>query len=257
METKVCTKCDVEKNICEFYVDKQKKFGLSSDCKVCRKKIVKDYKEKNPDKVKQSKQREYVKNIEKYRNRNKKWKNENTKYMVNYLKIYYNKNKEQLLEKQKKYYKSNKDNILKKSQEYVKNNYEKISKSQKKHRDKYKEKLQKYINQYKKKRRQTDIIFKLRENLSHRTREIFKYFNTEKKDKTFEIVGCTPVFLKMHLENQFIDGMGWDNRGEWHIDHIIPLSSAKTEDEIYKLCHYTNLQPLWAEDNLKKSNKIL
>ena len=51
--------------------------------------------------------------------------------------------------------------------------------------------------------------------------------------------------------------MSWDNYGKWHIDHIIPLSSANSEDDIYKLCHYTNLQPLWAEDNLKKSNKIL
>ena len=77
-----------------------------------------------------------------------------------------------------------------------------------------------------------------------------------KKNKTFEIVGCTPKFLKEHLENQFIDGMNWDNRSEWHIDHLVPLSSAKTKDELYKLCHYTNLQPLWAKDNLKKSNKI-
>ena len=51
--------------------------------------------------------------------------------------------------------------------------------------------------------------------------------------------------------------MSWDNYGKWHIDHIIPLSSANSEDDIYKLCNYTNLQPLWAEDNLKKSNKKL
>ena len=50
--------------------------------------------------------------------------------------------------------------------------------------------------------------------------------------------------------------MNWENRNLWHVDHIIPLSSAKTEEELVKLCHYTNLQPLWAEDNLKKSNKI-
>jgi hypothetical protein len=51
--------------------------------------------------------------------------------------------------------------------------------------------------------------------------------------------------------------MCWENRNEWHIDHIVPLSSAKTEDEVYGLCHYTNLQPLWAKDNLQKSNKLL
>jgi hypothetical protein len=51
--------------------------------------------------------------------------------------------------------------------------------------------------------------------------------------------------------------MNWSNRKEWHIDHIIPLSSAKTEEELLKLFHYTNLQPLWANDNIKKSNKIL
>jgi len=51
--------------------------------------------------------------------------------------------------------------------------------------------------------------------------------------------------------------MNLDNQGKWHIDHIIPLSSAKTEGEFYELCHYTNLQPLWAENNIKKSNKII
>ena len=51
--------------------------------------------------------------------------------------------------------------------------------------------------------------------------------------------------------------MSWENHGKWHIDHIIPLSTANTEEDILNLCHYTNLQPLWAEDNIKKSNKIL
>jgi len=57
------------------------------------------------------------------------------------------------------------------------------------------------------------------------------------------------------LEHQFKEGMNWDNQGKWHIDHIIPLSSGNTEEEIIKLCHYTNLQPLWAIDNMKKGSK--
>jgi len=78
-----------------------------------------------------------------------------------------------------------------------------------------------------------------------------------KNSKTYDILGCTPQELKEHLEKQFVEGMTWENRGEWHIDHIIPLSSAKNEDEVYRLCHFTNLQPLWALDNLKKSNKLI
>jgi len=58
------------------------------------------------------------------------------------------------------------------------------------------------------------------------------------------------------MEAKFVDGMNWDNIGEWHIDHIIPLSSAETEQEIIKLCHYTNLQPLWAFDNISKGNRL-
>ena len=79
-----------------------------------------------------------------------------------------------------------------------------------------------------------------------------------KTNKTFDIIGCAPQFLKEYLEKQFSEGMSWDNYGfyGWHIDHKIPLSSADNEEDIYKLCNYTNLQPLWATDNLKKSNKI-
>ena len=80
----------------------------------------------------------------------------------------------------------------------------------------------------------------------------------QKKNKTFDIVGCSPEFLKEYFEKQFTEGMSWELMGQHiHIDHIIPLSSANTEEEMYELCHYTNLQPLWAKDNLKKGNKIL
>ena len=82
--------------------------------------------------------------------------------------------------------------------------------------------------------------------------------NITKTNKTIEIIGCESFFLKTYLENKFTYGMSWDKFGkEIHIDHIIPLSSAKNEEEVLKLCHYTNLQPLWSEDNLKKGNKLL
>ena len=78
-----------------------------------------------------------------------------------------------------------------------------------------------------------------------------------KKNKTFQMLGCTPQELILHIEKQFKPGMNWNNWSVhgWHLDHIVPLDSGKNQEEVEKLCHYTNLQPLWAEENLKKSNK--
>lgn len=88
-----------------------------------------------------------------------------------------------------------------------------------------------------------------------RIRGILNSKNIKKRLSSESIVGCSYSELKTHLESKFVDGMSWDNQGKWHIDHKIPLSSAKNEEEIYKLCHYSNLQPLWAIDNIKKGNK--
>ena len=113
-----------------------------------------------------------------------------------------------------------------------------------------------YQREYVKLRRNNDPLYKLKHNLRTRIKRFFNSKNITKQNKTFDIVGCTPEFLKEHIENQFTEGMSWELMGQHiHIDHIIPLSSANTEEEVYKLCHYTNLQPLWAKDNMKKSNK--
>ena len=256
METKVCSKCGLEKSLSEFYKDNQKKDGLTSICKICTNNRVKIYKEENSEKVKESKQKHYLKNKDKYSNLNQKWKKENPEYMSNYSKLYYVKNREILIECSRNYYETNKDNVLEKSKEYVKNNFDKTSDYQKKYREDNKEKLQNYKYYYSKNRRETDILFNLKNNVRHRVSEFLKVKNIRKKNKTFEIVGCSPQFLKEYLEKQFVDGMTWESRSEWHIDHIIPLSSAKTEEELYKLCHYSNLQPLWAGDNLSKGTKV-
>lgn len=77
---------------------------------------------------------------------------------------------------------------------------------------------------------------------------------------TEELIGCSMEYLRQHLEGQFTEGMAWDNYGKsgWHVDHIIPLSYFDLMDpeQQKRAWHYTNLQPLWAVDNLKKNNKI-
>ena len=92
--------------------------------------------------------------------------------------------------------------------------------------------------------------------LRSRTYSAFKNKGYKKNSKTQEMLGVDWEVCKAHIERQFTKDMTWDNQGEWHIDHIIPLSSANTEEELKKLCHYSNLQPLWAVDNLIKSAKI-
>jgi hypothetical protein len=162
--------------------------------------------------------------------------------MIDSVKKHYFKNKETILTKNReralKYYYENIDIIKEKRKEYDKNNREKR-------------------NNYISDRKLNNPIYRLSHIVRNRIKQFLKTNNITKKNKTFDIVGCTPEFLKEHLERKFTEGMSWDNQGKWHIDHIVPLSSAKTDEEIYKLCHYTNLQPLWAKDNLKKGDKII
>jgi len=158
-------------------------------------------------------------------------------------------NKEKIKKYNTKWNKENQEYYKKYFEEYYIINYEK----EKERKLKWSCDNREYFNNYQKKRKKEDILFNIISNMRNSVNRYLKY----KSKHTFEIIGCSPQFLKEHLENQFVNGMDWDNRSEWHIDHIIPLSSAKTEEELYKLCHYTNLQPLWAKENMKKSNKIV
>ena len=139
-----------------------------------------------------------------------------------------------------------------KQKEYYLENRDVIKEREKIYREIYKPKR----SIRRKERRKNDNLYGLINDVRYRIWIYLKKLNITKKNKTFDIVGCSPEFLKEHIEKQFTEGMSWGLLGQHiHIDHIIPLSSANTEEEIYKLCHYSNLQPLWAEDNLKKSNK--
>lgn len=109
-------------------------------------------------------------------------------------------------------------------------------------------------------RRQLDPQFRLASNLRSRLNMALKAKSWHKTTSFTHYIGCTLNELKKHIENHWVQNMTWNNWGKgvdkWNIDHIMPLDSAKTSEELYKLCHYTNLQPLWETDNLSKSNKI-
>lgn len=114
-----------------------------------------------------------------------------------------------------------------------------------------------HINAQRLIRLKNDPIARMVHNLRKRLRKALKTKKFNKNSKMAEIIGCTADELRLYLQNQFQPGMTWQNYGEWHVDHIIPLATANTEFQTYKLNHYTNLQPLWAHDNLKKSSKVI
>jgi hypothetical protein len=102
---------------------------------------------------------------------------------------------------------------------------------------------------------QSDPLFKLKKRLRHRLRSAFYRLKKHKtRGSAIKGLGCTINELKNYLESKWEPGMSWGNwtSDGWHIDHIIPLSAAKDENEMVRLCHYTNLQPLWAIDNIRK-----
>lgn len=113
-----------------------------------------------------------------------------------------------------------------------------------------------YLAGYMRKKRKEDPLFCIRDNIRRRLARSISAEKDQQRPKIEQIIGCSMDVFRQHIERQFLPGMSWENMGEWHLDHIVPISSAKTEEGIYALNHHTNLRPLWASENLRKSNKV-
>lgn len=168
-------------------------------------------------------------------------------------------NQDKIKISQKNYFIENKKDILAKNKENRIIKKLQYSESKKVWKENNREKVRGYRRKMKAKRKTSDLLYKLKENLRCRYSICLKVKKFNKTAKFREYLGCDLDFFKNHISSQFKTNMNWDNYGKygWHIDHIKPLDSAKTEEELVKLLHYTNLQPLWAEDNYKKKNKCL
>jgi hypothetical protein len=253
MEKKICNKCKEEKDICEFYRNPKNISGHRNTCKLCVNEKQKKYSKSNRENRNLTQQMWREKNTEKVKEYRKKYYDENPEKYKLISKLYRNNHPEQVKLQNKKYYYNNPDYSKKRILDWITKNYDYRIDYMKNWRLINKEKIKTYKNiKY-----NNDVMYKLIHNVRTRINGFLTTKNITKNNKTFNIIGCNPQELKEYLEKQFVDGMTWENRCKWHIDHKIPLSSAKTEEEIYKLCHYTNLQPLWAKDNIKKSNQII
>ena len=161
-----------------------------------------------------------------------------------YKKYWRKNNKEHILDYDKKWRENHKE-----ERHNYSVNWERI------HKEERKRAARRYYREMKK-----DPIRSFKDSIRHHiknsiTRRTSLSFRKEKT--TEDILGCSIEFFMDYISKKFQPGMTWNNYGKWHLDHIKPLASASTKEEVYQLCHYTNYQPLWAKDNLQKGSKMM
>ena len=267
-----CKTCSNKKNI-EWSKNNKDKRNESSRL----------YREKNKERINESLKlyREKNKEILRYqKNKSAKlYREKNKEKIKESQKIYREKNKEKIKESQKIYrlnnleyfkksdkerYQRKRQQIIKNQKEYYKNNIEKIKEYRENNRERFKPRKRSYMRDYVKNRCLMDPIFKLRRLIKSSINRQLKKNGYTKKSRNHKILGCTYEDFKLYIESKFDPWMSWDNHGlyngqqcyGWDIDHIIPVSSANTEEDVIRLNHYTNLQPLCSHINrdIKKNS---
>ena len=239
MDKKLCNKCEKEKELTFFHKDKSKKDGYRNSCKDCQKNYSRDFYKKNKESICEY-SNEYYKSI-----------CNDSNYKLNrseYMSIYKSENSEKIREYNREYSLLNKEKISISNKIYRENNKEKI----KKYKSDNREKINRNALNYYYNRIKIDDVYHLSIKIRNLIRISIKKRGYSKKSKTNEILGCSFDEFKTYLESKFENWMNWSNQGlfngeldyGWDIDHIIPLSSAKSEEDILKLNHYSNLQPL-------------
>jgi len=249
---KECTKCKEVKDISNFYKN-SKKDGYRAICKKCHNEKAKSYYVENKDTLTQYKKNWREENIDLILQKDKIRRDNFTQYdklnFSEYGKNWREENKETQKLKKQEYYQDNREDFLLKYKKYREENKDKIKD--------YKFNYKSTRNTRRKERLKTDILYSLEKSIRNNIYDCFKRNGYKKSSRTYEILGCTFEEFKIHLEKMFEDWMTWENKGlyngelryGWDIDHKIPISSASNEDDIVKLNHYTNLQPLCSYTN--------
>lgn len=221
---KKCKKCNELKDIDGFYKN-------SNSCKKCDIERSKNYINSKREDILIKKRKYYQKNRESILEKKKIYDCENRENLRLKAKEYYNP------EKAKIYYLENKETILSRNKRWSDENKDY-------HRELNRENVKKWM-------KDNPHIVVWRQILYRTIRQ----FNLEKESSTFEMIGYSANDLKLHIESLFEDGMSWSNWGEWHIDHIRPLCTFPKDTPISVVNSLTNLRPLWADENLKRSRK--
>lgn len=165
-------------------------------------------------------------------------------------------NKNSVNAKRRQYVKSNKEKIRAQKKQYQKDNIAKILDYNRKWISENRERARIAKQNYARRKRVNDPVFVLKQRLRCRIREALRGVGATKSKRTEAILGCSIEAFRAQIESMFSSGMSWSRLSEIHIDHIVPLSAAKTEEDVLRLFHHTNMQPLWAGDNLRKGARV-
>ena len=238
---------------------------LTPEQKEARRIYQKEYQLKNKAKILEQKKEYYDKNKDKILEHKKEYRELNKEKISEKKRQYHKLNKEKIKLSNKKWYDNNVENKQIYNKEYREQNKDKINewiKEYRKNSEKYKETKRLYENnKYK-----SDSLFKLKRVYSSLIRNSHKRKNIDKNLKSVDILGCSINEFKKHLESKFEPWMNWENYGlyngelnyGWDIDHIIPISTATTEESLLKLNHFSNLQPLCSRVNRDiKINRLI
>jgi hypothetical protein len=231
---KICCRCNVEKDVDDFNNLKSAKDGKKYYCRECQKKESKEYKSRP----------EVIKKIKEFNQTYKERHNELSRKNYNEYKKFDLSYKEKAKKSKKKYYSTE-------------NGKKRKSIWDKAYREKNKEKIK-----LRRRNNMKNPYYLLTHRLRSRFKKIVNRYVIEcKEPKTKmakEFLGCDIIYYKEYIESLFLENMNWENYGEWHIDHIIPISyfDLTIEEELRKAFYFKNTRPLWAHDNLSKGAKI-
>ena len=154
-----------------------------------------------------------------------------------------------------------KERLKRNHKKWAEENKEHLSKYIKKYRENNVDKIRQIKRDYERNRKASDPLYKLISNFRTAIYQVLKESNVEKNGHYFDVLQYSPEELIVHLENQFKDDMTWENYGVWHVDHKLPITSFDIQEigdeEFMKCWCLDNLQPMWGEENIRKSNKIL
>lgn len=283
-QIKKCSQCGEEKPFEQFYKDKQKSDGYRPECKECTSKRQKKYNEKNRENISNNCKKYYQEHKEEHYLQHKEYYAKNREKILAYHQEYYEENKEKIQEYKKEYAIKNADELKEKARKYRETHKDEIAKQHRIYREQNQEKIKAYlkqwheehkeeqnqknseyrkqnrekINLYFRQRKETDVLFAFSSRIRRLVyRSLVETKGFKKDSSSAEILGCTFEEAWSYLLDTWKENYGTEWNGEeYHIDHIIPLSIAQTEDEVKQLCHISNLQMLTPQDNFAKRDKI-